>query len=52
MTRDESSRKAWFLAAYDEQLRTDAETPGAVKFTTHGPLRLVAFVNGRGVCHL
>ncbi|WP_157008893.1 GNAT family N-acetyltransferase [Agromyces laixinhei] len=48
MTRDESERKARFLSAYDEQLRTDAETPGAINVTRHGPLRLVTFPNGRG----
>ena len=37
-----------FLAAYDEQLRTDAETPGAVAATTLGPVRLVTFGGGRG----
>jgi ribosomal protein S18 acetylase RimI-like enzyme len=36
------------LAAYDEQLRTDAETPGALSVTRHGPLRLVTFAGGRG----
>jgi ribosomal protein S18 acetylase RimI-like enzyme len=36
------------LAAYDEQLRTDAETPSAVSVTRHGPLRLVTFPGGRG----
>ena len=36
------------LAAYDEQLRTDAETPNAVSVTRHGPLRLVTFAGGRG----
>lgn len=36
------------LAAYDEQLRTDAETPSAIKVERHGPLRLVTFLNGRG----
>lgn len=36
------------LAAYDEQLRTDAETPSAVAVTRHGPLRLVTFAGGRG----
>lgn len=39
---------ATLLAAYDEQLRTDAETPGAVSVTRHGPLRLVTFAGGRG----
>lgn len=41
-------RAARFLAAYDEHLRTDAETPGAVSVTRLGPLRLVTFVHGRG----
>ncbi|QIK68532.1 GNAT family N-acetyltransferase [Nocardioides sp. HDW12B] len=36
------------LAAYDEQLRTDAETPSAVDVTRLGPLRLVTFSGGRG----
>jgi len=36
------------LAAYDEQLRTDAETPSAIAVTRLGPLRLVTFVDGRG----
>lgn len=36
------------LAAYDDQLRTDAETPGAVSVTVLGPLRLVTFSGGRG----
>ena len=36
------------LAAYDEQLRTDAETPSAVAVIRHGPLRLVTFAGGRG----
>jgi len=42
---DDRSR---FLAAYDEQLRTDAETPSAATVTTLGPLRLVTFAGGRG----
>lgn len=42
------SNNARLLAAYDKQLRTDAETPSAVKAIRHGPLRLVTFVNGRG----
>lgn len=37
-----------FLAAYDEQLRTDAETPSAVAVTLLGPLRLVTLAGGRG----
>lgn len=36
------------LAAYDEQLRTDAETPSARSVTRYGPLRLVTFPGGRG----
>jgi GNAT superfamily N-acetyltransferase len=36
------------LAAYDAQLRTDAETPSAVAVTRLGPLRLVTFAGGRG----
>jgi hypothetical protein len=36
------------LAAYDEQLRTDAETQTAVSITRHGPLHLVTFAGGRG----
>lgn len=39
---------ATLLAAYDQDLRTDAETPGAVAITRHGPLRLVTFAGGRG----
>lgn len=37
-----------FLSAYDDQLRTDAETPSALDVTRHGPLRLVTFAGGRG----
>lgn len=40
--------KARFLAAYDQQLRTDAETPSALEVTKHGPLRLATFLGGRG----
>ena len=36
------------LAAYDQQLRTDAETPGADSVTCLGPLRLATFGRGRG----
>jgi GNAT superfamily N-acetyltransferase len=39
---------AGLLAAYDSQLRTDAETPGARSVTRLGPLRLVTFAGGRG----
>ena len=37
-----------YLRAYDEQLRTDAETPSAESITRLGPLRLVTFPGGRG----
>jgi hypothetical protein len=36
------------LAAYDEQLRGDAETPCAISVTRCGPLRLATFAGGRG----
>ena len=36
------------LSVYDEQLRTDAETPSATSVTRLGPLRLVTFPGGRG----
>ena len=36
------------LTAYDEQLRTDAETPSALTVAHLGPLRLVTFPGGRG----
>jgi len=39
---------AALLAAYDDELRTDAETPSAVAVAVHGPLRLVTFAGGRG----
>lgn len=39
---------ATLLAAYDEHLRTDAETPSAVAVTHLGPLRLITFAGGRG----
>jgi ribosomal protein S18 acetylase RimI-like enzyme len=39
---------AILLAAYDEQLRTDAETPSALAVSGLGPLRLVTFAGGRG----
>jgi hypothetical protein len=41
-------RIASLLAAYDEQLRTDAETPSALAVAHLGPLRLVTFAGGRG----
>lgn len=34
--------------AYDEQLRTDAETPSALTVVVMGPLQLVTFAGGRG----
>lgn len=39
---------AQLLAAYDAQLRTDAETPSAIRVAPLGPLRLVTFAGGRG----
>ena len=36
------------LRAYDEQLRTDAETPSAIRVERLGPLRLVTFAGGEG----
>ncbi|HEX4009506.1 MAG TPA: hypothetical protein VHX62_05845 [Solirubrobacteraceae bacterium] len=36
------------LAAYDEQLRTDAETPSGLAVAHLGPLLLVTFAGGRG----
>ena len=41
-------RVACLLAAYDEQLRGDAETRSAVAVVRLGPLRLVTFSGGRG----
>lgn len=40
--------RAALLRAYDEQLRTDAETPGALDVARLGPLRLVTLAGGRG----
>ncbi|MEU6129902.1 GNAT family N-acetyltransferase [Saccharopolyspora sp. NPDC047091] len=39
---------ATLLAAYDDQLRTDAEIPGASAVTRLGPLRLATYAGGRG----
>lgn len=36
------------LSAYDDQLRTEAETPGAASVALLGPLRLCTFTGGRG----
>jgi ribosomal protein S18 acetylase RimI-like enzyme len=44
----DAQRTASLLAAYDAQLRTDAETPSAVAVAHLGPLRLVTFPGGRG----
>jgi hypothetical protein len=43
------SNIAPLLAAYDEQLRADAEASGAVGVTRNGPLWLVTFVKGRSL---
>lgn len=48
MTEGRARTRARFLAAYDAQLRGDAETPSAVDVTRLGPLRLVTFAGGRG----
>jgi len=37
-----------FLGAYDRQLRTEAETQGAIGVTHFGPLLLVKFAGGEG----
>jgi hypothetical protein len=42
------SRVHDYLEAYDEQLRSEAETPSAVFVTRLGPLRLVTFAGGGG----
>jgi hypothetical protein len=47
MAPDES-RRVRFLAAYDAQLRAEAETSGAITVKRHGPLLLATFMNGRG----
>ncbi|MEV6488010.1 GNAT family N-acetyltransferase [Actinoplanes sp. NPDC051633] len=39
---------AHLLRLYDEQLRTEAETPNAVSVARLGPLRLATFDGGRG----
>ncbi|HMM93412.1 GNAT family N-acetyltransferase [Phycicoccus sp.] len=43
-----STDPAALLRIYDDQLRTDAETPGARSVTRLGPLRLATFPGGRG----
>lgn len=42
------SALAKYLEAYDDQLRTDAETPSAIRVDLLDPLRLVTFAGGRG----
>jgi hypothetical protein len=42
------SDRAALLTAYDEHLRTDAETPGALHITRLGPLRVATYPGGRG----
>ncbi|WP_284978142.1 GNAT family N-acetyltransferase [Arthrobacter sp. fls2-241-R2A-200] len=44
----ENDVHARLLAAYDEQLRTDAEASGAINVAVHGPLLLVTFAGGNG----
>lgn len=39
---------AALLRAYDEELRTEAETPSALRVELLGPLRLAEFAGGRG----
>lgn len=48
MIRTDADDAPRYLRAYDEQLRTDAETPSAIAVEQHGPLRLVTFAGGRG----
>lgn len=48
MAEDEANARSQYLAAYDAQLRTDAETPSAIEIVRLGPLRLVTFAGGRG----
>ena len=42
------SEGAALLSAYDQQLRTEAETPGALHITRLGPLWVAAYPGGRG----
>ena len=48
MSSDDLTDPAVLLRAYDEQLRTDAETPNATDVVRLGPLRLATFAGGRG----
>ena len=43
-----TSAPASLLAAYDAQLRRDAEVPSALAVAHHGPLLLATYVGGRG----
>ncbi|MDI2033597.1 GNAT family N-acetyltransferase [Paenarthrobacter nitroguajacolicus] len=46
MTQVDAKKR--LLAAYDQQLRTDAETTDALTVTNNGPLRLATYLGGRG----
>ncbi|WP_394524650.1 GNAT family N-acetyltransferase [Paenarthrobacter nicotinovorans] len=46
MTQPDAKKR--LLAAYDQQLRTDAETSDALTVAGNGPLRLATFMGGRG----
>ncbi|MDP9027678.1 MAG: GNAT family N-acetyltransferase [Actinomycetota bacterium] len=48
MASNEQQRRARFLAAYDAQLRGDAEVPDALTVDVLGPLRLATFAGGNG----
>ena len=48
MTTNEANTRDRLLAAYDAQLRTDAETTSAITVISLGPLRLATFIGGRG----
>ena len=48
MTENESDTKTRLLAAYDAQLRTEAETESALSVTVLGPLRLATQLGNRG----
>ena len=48
MAEHGANARSRYLAAYDAQLRTDAETPSAIEIVRLGPLRLVTFAAGRG----
>jgi hypothetical protein len=48
MNTSEAGELDRYLTAYDEQLRTDAETIGAADVASVGPLLLATFAGGRG----